>query len=134
LQLERRDSDACRIISLEKNYRGVFIMELSIIDKKLAMDSRDIAKLTKKSHSHVLRDIKSMIEKLDSDKSKNGTSYNIRTYQNANNVSASYYLLDYELTMILLTGYSVELRSAVVKRWLSLERHYQTERKKYCVQ
>jgi phage anti-repressor protein len=36
LQLERRDSDACRIISLEKNYRGVFMqksLELKIIKR-----------------------------------------------------------------------------------------------------
>ena len=105
-------------------------MELSIIDKKLAMDSRDIAKLTNKQHSHVLRDIKNMLEKIDKDKTKNGSSYNIMTYKNINNVTATYYLLDYELTLLLLTGYSVELRAAVVKRWLYLEKHYQTERKK----
>jgi len=36
LQLERRDSDACRITSLEKNYRGVFMqksLELKIIKR-----------------------------------------------------------------------------------------------------
>jgi phage regulator Rha-like protein len=67
LQLERRDSDACRIISLEKNYRGVFIMELSIIVKKLAMDSRDIAKLTHKKHNIVMRDIREMLGKICTD-------------------------------------------------------------------
>lgn len=105
-------------------------MELSIIDKKLAMDSRDIAKLTNKQHVHVVRDIKNMLSKLEDEKTKNGTSYNIKNYKNANGVSVTYFLLDYELTMILLTGYSVELRSKVVKRWLFLEKHYQTERKK----
>lgn len=105
-------------------------MELSIINKKLAMDSRDISKLTHKQHSHVLRDIKNMLEKLDKDKSKNGTSYNIKSYKNKNNVEATYYLLDYELTITLLTGYSVELRNAVVKRWLYLEKYYRSERKK----
>lgn len=103
-------------------------MELSIIDKKLAMDSRDIAKLTHKSHSHVVRDIKNMIQKLNV--SKNGSSYNIKSYKNKNNVTAIYYLLDYELTITLIAGYSLELRSAVVKRWLYLEKHYKEERKK----
>lgn len=105
-------------------------MELSIIDKKLAMDSRDIAKITNKQHVHVVRDIRNMLSKLEDSESKNGTSYNIKSYKNINGVSVTYFLLDYELTMILLTGYSVELRSKVVKRWLSLEKYYQTERKK----
>lgn len=42
-------------------------MELSIIDKKLAMDSRDIAKLTKKKHNIVMRDIREMLEKIGTD-------------------------------------------------------------------
>lgn len=98
-------------------------MELSIIDKKLAMDSRDIAKLTKKSHAHILRDIREMYDKLG--ESKNGF-----TYKDKQGKERPYFLLNYEDTITLLTGYSVELRSEVVKRWLSLERHYQTERKK----
>ena len=49
-------------------------MELAIIDKKLAMDSRDIAKLTKKRHADVLRDIRNMISKLDGAKMRSLTS------------------------------------------------------------
>lgn len=98
-------------------------MELSIIDKKLAMDSRDIAKLTKKQHKHILADIRTMYEKLG--KPKTGL-----TYKDKQGKDRPYFLLNYEDTITLLTGYSVELRSAVVKRWLYLEKHYQSERKK----
>ena len=98
-------------------------MELAIIEKKLAMDSRDIAKLTHKQHSHILRDIREMYSKLG--KSKNGF-----TYIDSQGKERPYYLLDYEDTITLLTGYSVELRAAVVKRWLYLEKHYKSERKK----
>lgn len=98
-------------------------MELAIIEKKLAMDSRDIAKLTGKRHKHILRDVRDMYEKLG--QTKNGL-----TYLDKQGKEQPYFLLDYEDTITLLTGYSVELRSKVVKRWLYLEKHYQTERKK----
>ena len=114
-----------------KQYRAAFIFakregsrrELSIIDKKLAMDSRDIAKLTKKRHADVLHDIRNMYEKL-------GERRFPFTYKDKQGKERPYFLLNYEDTITLLTGYSVELRSAVVKRWLYLEKHYQTERKK----
>lgn len=98
-------------------------MELSVIDKKLAMDSRDIAKLTHKQHSHVLRDIRDMYEKI-------GKSNFGFTYKDSQGKDRPYYLLNYEDTITLLTGYSIELRSAVIKRWLTLEKYYQNERKK----
>ncbi len=98
-------------------------MELAIIDKKLAMDSRDIAKLTHKRHSDVLYDIRNMYEKLGERKSP-------LAYLDKQGKERPYYLLNYEDTITLLTGYSVELRAAVVKRWIYLEKHYQIERKK----
>lgn len=87
------------------------------------MDSRDIARLTHKRHDHVIRDIRVMYDKLNIPK----VGF---TYKDSKGRSRPYYLLNYEDTITLLTGYSVELRSAVVKRWLYLEKHYQTERKK----
>lgn len=98
-------------------------MELAILDKKLVMDSRDIAKLTKKRHSDVLYDIRNMYEKLGERKSP-------LTYKDKQGKEQPHYLLNYEDTITLLTGYSVELRAAVVKRWLTLEKHYKSERKK----
>lgn len=106
-------------------------MELSVIDKRLAMDSRDIAELTHKQHSHVCRDIVNMFDRLQkSNQSKNGSSYYARNYQNVNGVTATYYVLPYDETMTLLTGYSVELRYAIVKRWQFLEKRHNTERAK----
>ena len=87
------------------------------------MDSRDIAELTHKRHADVLRDIRSMYEKI-------GGCKNAFTYLDKQGKIRPYYLLDYEDTVTLLTGYSIELRSAVVKRWVYLEKYYQTERKK----
>ncbi len=98
-------------------------MELSVIDKKLAMDSRDIAKLTSKRHDHVIRDIRNMYEKL-------GVPKIGFTYKDCQNKDRPYYLLDYSDTITLLTGYSVELRKAVVDRWIYLEKHHKQERQK----
>ena len=88
------------------------------------MDSRDIAKLTHKNHADVMRDIRVMFSKIGESKSA------LSSYQSRQGKTIPCYLLNYEETITLLTGYSVELRSAVVKRWLYLEKHYQTERKK----
>lgn len=98
-------------------------MELSIINKKLAMDSRDIATLTHKKHKNILRDIRDMYVKL-------GRLKNELTYLDSQGKTQPYYLLDYEDTITLLTGYSVKLRSVVVKRWIYLEKNYKSERKK----
>lgn len=101
-------------------------MELSIINKKLVMDSRDIAKQMNKRHDHVLRDIKDMFEKMDPNL---GASFK-SSYLDKYGREKPCYKLPYRELLILLTGYSVELRAAVIDRWAYLEKHYQTERKK----
>lgn len=101
-------------------------MELAIIEKKLAMDSRDIAKLTHKRHADVMRDIRDMLEKMGA---KMRSSFE-STYLDAYGREKPCYKLPHRELLILLTGYSVELRAAVIDRWVYLERHYKTERKK----
>lgn len=92
-------------------------MELAIIDGKAAMDSRDIARLTGKNHADVCRDVRTMLTSLELGESSFAFSY--RTKQNK---EVACYKLPYRETMILLSGYSVELRAAVVDRWLYLEK------------
>lgn len=99
------------------------IKELQILDKKLAMDSREIAELTGKRHNNVVRDIRNMYNQLGVLKSE-------FTYKDCQNKDRPYFLLDYEDTILLLTGYSVQLRQAVIKRWLYLEKEYRKERAK----
>lgn len=88
------------------------------------MDSRDIAKLTHKRHSDVIRDIEKMLPKV--------TNANIRrlNYKDKKGEMRPYYCLPHRELLILLTGYSVELRTAVIDRWAYLERNYKDERKK----
>jgi phage regulator Rha-like protein len=90
-------------------------MELHVVDGKSVMDSRDIANLTGKRHSDVLRDIKEMLYIITPE--RNFAS----GYFDKNGQSRPCYRLPYRETMILLSGYSTELRTKVIDRWLGLE-------------
>lgn len=81
------------------------------------MDSREIADLTGKDHAHVCRDIRAMLLDLGVDQSRFGS-----VYTGGNGEARSCYALPYRETMILVSGYSVELRARVVDRWIELER------------
>jgi phage regulator Rha-like protein len=91
-------------------------MYLLVVEGKPVMDSRDIATLTKKQHAHVLRDIKELQGKLK-DASIFGGIYIDRLGR-----EKPLFKLPYRETMLLLTGYSVELRAKVIDRWIALEK------------
>lgn len=94
------------------------------------MTSREIAELTGKHHFHVKRDIELMFSELKIDASKLGS-----IYLDALNRQQTEYVLDQELTFTLVTGYSIKLRNAVIKRWLDLESQVvslQNELNKWC--
>ena len=81
------------------------------------MSSREIATLTDKQHSHVIRDIREMLEALKDDPLLDHVqeSFDARGY-------TAEFRLDKELTETLLTGYSIPLRRKVVARLHELER------------
>lgn len=85
----------------------------------LTMSSREIAELTGKEHRHVLRDIRNMLVKLYGEgamakfchsriEPQNGQSYPILN-------------LPKRETLILVLGYSVDLRTKIIDRWQALE-------------
>ena len=82
------------------------------------MSSREIAELTGKLHSHVCRDIRTMIEQLKDDPNLDHEEFqqvtDIRGY-------TSEYLLTKNQTLLLMTGYSVPLRQKLINRWQELE-------------
>ncbi|MFB2732565.1 Rha family transcriptional regulator [Shewanella mangrovisoli] len=80
------------------------------------MSSREIAELTGKKHAHICRDIRSMLEQLGTAESKFGSGY-----FDANNQQRTEYLLPRRECEILVTGYDVVRRAAVIDRWLELE-------------
>ena len=94
------------------------------------MTSREIAELTGKQLQHVNRDVVAMLNELELDASSFG-----RIYLDTMNRQKIEYALDKELTFTLITGYSIKLRNAVIKRWLDLESQVvslQNELNKWC--
>ncbi|NNH78309.1 hypothetical protein HLH17_11635 [Acinetobacter sp. ANC 5380] len=81
------------------------------------MSSKEIADLTGKQHNNVLRDIRSMVEQLQK---SDLSSEQYQEITAANGMTAEI-LLDKELTTCLVSGYNVQLRMAIIKRWNELE-------------
>lgn len=98
--------------------------DLAVLNNELMMDSRDIASMTGKKHFHVIRDIENMQSKLTNPKLV------WLKYKDNKGELRTCARLPYRELMILLTGYSVELRSAIIDRWLYLEKEYKNKRVK----
>ena len=85
-------------------------------DNNTLMDSREIADLIGKQHAHICRDIRKQLEEQGIGESKYGS-----TYKTIQNKDVQCFALDYEQTMILISGYSISLRASIIKRWTELE-------------
>ncbi len=83
----------------------------------VTMDSREIAEITGKNHGDVCRDIRKVLEGLEIDQSRFAS-----VYKAGNGEERTCYLLPPREVMILVTGYSVQLRAAVIDRLNQLER------------
>ena len=93
-----------------------------IYKKNLTMGSKEIADLTGKHHRHVLRDIRDMLKELKIQNPDLGAALSTGVTATVRpNKSVEEYHLNEELTLTLLTGYSIPLRKAVVSRWKQLE-------------
>lgn len=87
------------------------------------MLSTEIAALTGKKHFNVLRDIEVIIEQLNNSLNSNlSLGFKSSTYKDSTGKSNKCYELDYEATMIVMTGYDVVSRAKVIKRWQELEK------------
>jgi len=90
--------------------------DLMVLNGVKTMDSREIAELTNKRHDSVIRDIEEQIGKIG------GAHRFVASYLSEQNKECKCYKLPYRETMILVSGYSVELRARVIDRWLELEK------------
>ena len=80
------------------------------------MSSLEIAELTGKEHFHVLRDTRLMLAELGEDASRFGGMSTDKYGR-----PLPIFLLDKHLSITLVSGYSVEIRSRIIKRWMELE-------------
>lgn len=81
------------------------------------MSSREIAELTGKRHDHVMADIRKMLEDIGIQSPEFSGDYTDgrgRTYECFN--------LPKRETLILVSGYSVNLRAKIIDRWQELEK------------
>lgn len=120
------------------------------------MTSLELAELVNKEHKHICRDIRSMLDKLRSEKyvnlDKDAPEYDRGTRKQCKYIKPSslekaidhfkgdgpdlghgifvkndergyveYYMLDFEASMTLVTGYDIKRRNLVIKRWIALE-------------
>jgi anti-repressor protein len=92
--------------------------DLIKINGVLAMDSREIAELTGKRHDNVMRDIREQLGKLEGGLLRFEAAWT----DCVTHVTYRYFKLPYRETMILVSGYSVELRARIIDRWMELER------------
>ena len=96
--------------------------ELAQVETSLTMTSREIAELTGKEHFHVKRDVQQMLNDLQIDESSFGC-----TYFDGQNRKQTEYLLNEELTLTLVSGYSVQLRNLIVKQWIEFRSLIRTQ-------
>jgi phage antirepressor YoqD-like protein len=82
------------------------------------MSSREIAELCDKRHDHVMRDIRAMLVELygESDLPRFGG-----VYQGGNGESRPCFTLPKRETLILVSGYNIGMRAAIIDRWQELE-------------
>ncbi|OWT61875.1 Rha family transcriptional regulator [Candidimonas nitroreducens] len=82
----------------------------------LTMSTQEIARLVGKNHFHVLRDAQRTLEGLGQDASKFGG-----IYSDAYGREKPCLNLPKRETLILVSGYSVQMRAAIIDRWQELE-------------
>ncbi|MBY6030007.1 phage antirepressor KilAC domain-containing protein [Halomonas sp. DP8Y7-1] len=83
---------------------------------KPTMSSREISELTGKRHGDVIRDIRTMLEQMGDDADLRHV-----TEERDSRGYTQHFLLDRYHTEVLVTGYDVKRRAAVIKRWYDLE-------------
>ena len=97
-------------------YRRQRMNDLIKIDGVLTMDSREISALIGATHASIVRSIENELPKV-------GCQLEADTYQHEQNgQSYRFYHVPYRETMILVSGYSINIRAKIIDRWMELER------------
>lgn len=80
------------------------------------MSSLDIARITEKEHRHVMRDIRQVFEDAGIDQTKFG-----QVYLAGNGQQQPCFILPRRECDLVISGYSVKYRLAIIDRWRELE-------------
>ena len=88
-----------------------------IQNSEKTMSSKRIAEKTGKLHSHVLRDIRNMVDELDN---PNVDHLNYREIKDSRGYTAEV-LLNERLSLCLASGYSIKLRMMIIDDWASMK-------------
>lgn len=103
--------------SPEKEFQMNDITSASVVKQQsLTMTSREIAELCQKEHKNVMADIRRMLEDIG-ESSANFLADLPDTYGRKQPV----FVLPKDLTLTLVSGYSVVMRKRIIDRWLELE-------------
>jgi len=98
--------------------RGNETMNLPILSTAAqTMSSREIAELTGKEHKNVMADVRKMLSDLGL-----STADFSAVYKDQQLIERPCFNLPKRETLILVSGYSVELRARIIDRWEELER------------
>jgi len=92
------------------------IMQLITQTSNLTMSSREIAALTGKRHDNVVADVRKMLSELVL-----GTPEFLGVYEAENGQQYECFNLPKRESLILISGYSIELRARIIDRWQELE-------------
>lgn len=85
------------------------------------MSTREVSSMSGKQHSHVIRDAKLIIDQIIDDPNLDDPYFEIS--QDGRGYISEIHM-DRNLTLCLISGYSVPLRMAIIKRWDELENNY----------
>jgi len=88
----------------------------SAVTAEMTMSSLEIAALTGKEHKNVLADVRNMLNELEIQPAEFSAGY-----KDSKGETRPCFNLPYDLTMTLVSGYSIKLRHAIVVRWQELE-------------
>lgn len=90
----------------------------AIAIQSVTMSTREIAELCKKRHDHVMRDVRDMLVQLYGEK---GLPIFGASYINAQNKPQPEFHLPKRETLILVSGYRLDIRTKIIDRWQQLE-------------
>ncbi|MHA2940311.1 phage antirepressor KilAC domain-containing protein [Vibrio sp. RC27] len=118
--MKNRNAPA-RAISILDNDLNVntnrYIEVTALNPEEPVMSSREIAEVTEKRHSDVMRDIRNMLDGLKFEQN----AFLRFDNSGAKNRRIEYFDLNKELSITLVSGYCVQMRYAITKRWNELE-------------